>query len=1174
MSPQNSSLQSVMHQLQAFKKKFYLNLLIKGIIFSGGLLLTFFLIYNLLEYYFYFPYYIRAFLLFSFLGLCLYAFLRWIFTPLAAFANLRRLLTDEQAAQQVGTYYPDIKDKLLNTLQLQALSSQNDLIAASVYQKSQQFSSYQFAESIRLNENKPLLKYVLVPMGIMLVLALVYPSLFLQGTERIIHYQRFYAPAAPFTFEVQNKTLQAFQQEDFTLKVKLAGKTIPNDVAIMYNGREQKLTREKDGTYSFTFQKLQRPLDFQLSGGGFFSDEYRLNVIARPNLTNFSIKVTYPSYLGKTSETIHNTGNVSVPEGSLLEWNFKATATEQLALEFDQPKQTLAATGGDDEFKVSKRVMGTQEYAINLQNKYSRNKEQMNFLISSIPDRHPDISVENFRDTATFNYLMLGGSISDDYGLSRLNLNYRVTNDKTRKNANYRAIPLALDRKQLSQTYYYQWSLDNLNLQPGDQLEYFVQVWDNDGLHGAKSARTRLFDFKIPTRADLAREAASNAKSVQSQLSKSVEKSQKLKQELEQADDKMKNKKDLSWQDKKQLENMLDKKKQLEQDIESMKDLYQQLNKQQERFEQKSPQLMEKAKQLQQLMNDLLDEETKKLYQELEKLLQQQQPNEQELQRLLEKMNNKEENLEKELERTLELFKQLQFETKLENTAKELEKLAKEQEELAEKTEGKKADEKKADAKKADEKAKNQKADEKKADDKNAENKTAEEQKAEQQKAEENKAENQADNKKADEKNNENKKATPEELKKEQQDIKEQFEDVKKDMEELKELDKQMQDQHQMDETQEQEKQIDKELNDSQESLEKEQNKKASKSQKNASQQMQQMAQKMQQKMSSAEMEQAQQNLDHLRDILENLITLSFDQEELMKSFRGVSQSDPRYVTLGQQQLKLKDDAKIIEDSLTSLAKKVFQIQSFVTREVGAMNDNISQSLNQIKDRNIGKTTGYQQLTMTSINNLALMLNDALKQMQQQMAMAMSQPGKGKGKQKGKPQPGNMGDMQDALNQKIQDLQKGNKSGKGLSEELAKLAAEQQALRNALREMEKQQGKDGNKLGNGDNLDKLGKMMEQTETDLVNKRLTEQTVMRQREILTRLLEAEKSARERDLDDKRESQTASEKTPAMPPSFEKYLKTKQKQTELLKTVSPALSPYYKQEVSEYFQKVGK
>ncbi len=336
---------------------------------------------------------------------------------------------------------------------------------------------------------------------------------------------------------------------------------------------------------------------------------------------------------------------------------------------------------------------------------------------------------------------------------------------------------------------------------------------------------------------------------------------------------------------------------------------------------------------------------------------------------------------------------------------------------------------------------------------------------------------------------------------------------------------------------------------------------------------MDKLAKKMEQSKKSQDMEEAQENLDDLRAILENLLKLSFDEEALMKDFRAVNQSDPRFVALGQQQLKLKDDAKMIQDSLYALAKRVFQIQSFVTREVGNMNQHINSAVQEIKERNVGKATGHQQMAMTSINNLALMLNDALKQMQQQMAQQMkgdqtcSKPG---GK---KPKKGNMAQMQSELNQKIEDLKKGQGQGKSMSEELAKLAAQQEALRQALKELQKQGQEKGEKPGNG-KLGDLAKMMEQTETDLVNKRLTEQTIMRQREIMTRLLEAEKSARERELDNKRESQTAQEKQTPVPPSFEKYLKQKQKQTEILKTVSPAFSPYYKQEVNEYFQKLGK
>ncbi|HSI89798.1 MAG TPA: hypothetical protein VK927_01715, partial [Adhaeribacter sp.] len=133
-------MNSLLGQLQEFKKKFYLNLLIKGAIFSLGLLLTFFLLYNLLEYYFYFPQAVRGFLLFSFIGLVLYAGWRWLWVPALALADLKKVLTDEDAARRIGGFYPEIKDKLLNTIQLRDLSATNELISASLNQKASQFT--------------------------------------------------------------------------------------------------------------------------------------------------------------------------------------------------------------------------------------------------------------------------------------------------------------------------------------------------------------------------------------------------------------------------------------------------------------------------------------------------------------------------------------------------------------------------------------------------------------------------------------------------------------------------------------------------------------------------------------------------------------------------------------------------------------------------------------------------------------------------------------------------------------------------------------------------------------------------------------------------------------------------------------------------------------------------
>jgi hypothetical protein len=314
-----------------------------------------------------------------------------------------------------------------------------------------------------------------------------------------------------------------------------------------------------------------------------------------------------------------------------------------------------------------------------------------------------------------------------------------------------------------------------------------------------------------------------------------------------------------------------------------------------------------------------------------------------------------------------------------------------------------------------------------------------------------------------------------------------------------------------------------------------------------------------------------QANLDQLRDILDNLVKLSFNQEELLTEMRVVSQSDPRFLELSQAQLKLKDDAKVIQDSLLSLAEKVAQISSYITREVGSINENIDGALNHLKDRNRGRALSSQQFTMTSINNLALLLDDTMQQMQMAMSEAMGNPQQGDQQQNGLP---DLQQMQEQLGQQMNELKGSGKQGRELSEELARLAAEQALIRRQL-EMIKQaeDGQPGSGNKNGENLQRAIDQMEQNEIDLVNKRLTQQLINRQKSIETRLLEAEKANREQEMEEEREAESPSVFTREIPPQFEEYLKMKQKEIELLKTIPAELNPFYKKEVNDYFRRIS-
>jgi hypothetical protein len=98
--------------------------------------------------------------------------------------------------------------------------------------------------------------------------------------------------------------------------------------------------------------------------------------------------------------------------------------------------------------------------------------------------------------------------------------------------------------------------------------------------------------------------------------------------------------------------------------------------------------------------------------------------------------------------------------------------------------------------------------------------------------------------------------------------------------------------------------------------------------------------------------------------------------------------------------------------------------------------------------------------------------------------------------------------------------------------------------------------------------------MEETEKELVNKQLSHETMRRQQEILTRLLESEKAEREREQDEQRKSNEGKIENQRNLARFLEYKRIKEKEMELLQTLPPSLTPYYKEKVNMYFNILSK
>ena len=1124
----------LIQKLDEFIRKYYKNQLIRGVLYAISSLLLFFLAVTLLEYFAHFGVTTRTILFYLFILLNIGILINLIVIPLLKLNRFGNIISHQQAAEIIGSHFSNVQDKLLNVLQLQQQSNYNaNLVQASINQRIAELKPIPFTSAIDLKENSKYVKYAFIPVFILLCLLTFFPNLITDPSNRLFNHTVYYEKEPPFRFEVLNKSMQAIQQQDFELNIKVSGNEIPANAYIEVGENEYSLNKENAVKFRYVFKNIQKTLRFRLFADGYYSKEYEITALPNPLMLGFQVQLDYPNYVGKKDEVLSNTGDMVIPAGTKVRWTFNTQHSRILRMGFVDTIITLDHPN-NNVFSYSSQLFNNKTYNITTANEFLKSGDSISYSINVIPDMYPSIQVEERPDSISSQRIYFKGQIKDDYGFSKLAFNYKfLTENDSNKSVSGRLVSqqLGLNKQITQDNFFHYWDLTSFNIQPGDEIEYYFEVFDNDGVNGNKSARTQRMVYKAPTLSELAKNSEKNNKELKKDIQESIQKAKDLQKELADINQKMLEKKILSYDELKKIKDLLEKQKQLQKDVENIEKQNSLNNKKENEFKQPDEKLLEKQQQLEKLFEQIMTDEMKEKFKELEKLLSKM--DKEKIQEQLEKMKLDNKDMEKELDRSLEIFKQLEFEKKMGETTEKLDKLAEDQKKLAEKTEEKKSDSK--------------------------------------------------------------------ELNKEQEKLNKEFDEVKKELEDLKKKNAELEQPNEMKNTEELQQEISKEQEKSSEQLNENKNnseskkQQAAKSQKKAGEKMDQLSQEMKSMQQQMEQQEQEEDMNALREILENLINVSFAQEELMKQTNNIDRVNPKYVEIARQQKKIKDDSKMIEDSLFALSKRQPQISAVVNREISEINANMEKAIADIADRQTQVAAGRQQYVMTGVNNLALMLSEALNQMQQQMQKKPAKEGSGSCKKPGgkgqKPSASTMKSMQQQINEQIAKLKEGMKNPNGkkdgkegkdgkdgkngknsTSEQFARLAAQQEALRRELQKMGDEMNKDG-KQGNG-NMQKLAEQMEKTETDLVNKTITQETMMRQEEILTRLLESEKAERERDQDEKRESKESNIENFSNLNLFNEYNRLKMKETELFKTVPPSLNSFYKNKVTDYFNNVTK
>ena len=327
------SFQKIEQNLRRFVRQFYISALLKGLLmflFVGLLFALFFLI---VEHFLWLNSSIRTLLFWFIISFEAVIFYGFILSPLFKLFRIQKGIDFEFASKIIGDHFPEIKDKLLNVLQLKQHSAQTELLLASIEQKSNSLKTISFKKAVDLSSNIKYVIYAFIPILILFIFfALGKQYVFTDSLKRVVNYQANYSPPAPFEFVVANPSLSTLENSSFTLKVITKGSIIPEAVRVIYNDDAYLLSSVNPGVFEYQFLQPKQSINFKLTSGSVISPPLQLTVVPTPLVLGINLYVYPPQYTQEPQRTIENNGNATVPEGSKLKWEVLTKSTDTVVI--------------------------------------------------------------------------------------------------------------------------------------------------------------------------------------------------------------------------------------------------------------------------------------------------------------------------------------------------------------------------------------------------------------------------------------------------------------------------------------------------------------------------------------------------------------------------------------------------------------------------------------------------------------------------------------------------------------------------------------------------------------------------------------------------------------------------------------------------------------------------
>ncbi len=1051
--------------------------------------------------------------------------------PLGRLLGLLDGPSDEEVARTVGEHHPIVADRLVNLLQIaegQRSHAPAPYVDRAVQHLAEQIDEVQFEEVADYRPARTAARWATLPLLAVLAFLLAAPSTFLEASERLLAPQTEFDRPAPFQFAVRPGNADLVKGDSLPITVRATG-TVPETATLLLRSLDdespQRIALEADstGTFRHTVANVRRPLRYRVVASPVRTEWYDVKVANRPFLRQLQLQLTFPAYTDRPTQTLSpNVGDVDALPGTrvAVAATLGGAPVTEAVLDFENGS-LRPLTVSDDSATGTFTLQREDTYVLRLEsNGGIPNRDPIRYDVALQPDARPSVTFLEPERTAELTPALTQEvrlQLSDDYGFRRVALFSRRI-DGAGKDSSFSSINLSLPQpEQADQVLSHTWLLaqeSGLDLERGDEVAYYVKVWDNDTVNGPKSGRTATQRLRYPSLSEQYEELDTLQEKTGEQMRKLDRESRNVQRQFRNLRDEIRRTRDADWEDRRQLEQLQQKQESLSQGKEELSRKVDSLNREMQRNDLTSPETSEKFQELKRTVDEMKSENLQEILKKVRKTMQNQ--GFRQMQSAMENANSQLEQQQRQLERTLELFKQLKARQKMEELTRRAKDLNERERNISEQTAERMDPSSEADSSERSEETSSSpdslsvdsgapppsSTSDSSASIPSDSTSSATTDSTSAPRPDSLSTQNSPS---ADSSANEDLAREQEQVAEEMKKLLESMENAEQEMQDvpsapseaLQKMRKKMQQQN-----------VPEQMQQNSQQLRQNQLQNAHQQQRKFQKQLQNMQSGLSQMQQQMQGQQRQMNVAGLRSALENTLRLSQNQEALRTTIEGLAANGPTVRQYSVEQKDLADGLEHLADSLQSIAGRLPEMSQAIQKQTGNALRAMEKSITSLDEREANQATGYQKTSMKHLNELALLLSNLLEQMQRQsgsgsgqmsMQQAMQQLQKASGQQQ-------------KLNQQIQEFL--NKAqGQRLSQDMEarrqQLAEQQRQIKKQLEEMDIEEETRKQLLGD---LQKIADQMEESANDLQNGRRSRDLIERQQQILTRLLNAQQSLR--------------------------------------------------------------